>query len=134
MYICIFRLNRSIRTCHGLSGTPESIIGSRFGILCSMHLRRFATVSSSCLLNPGHQTESLTRHLHFTIPWCPFWFLSRISSLILEGIISLEPLRRSPRTMTISPLELQYGLSLLHTRTSFCCTAICSRRLSEVGS
>ena len=111
------------------------------------------TISSSCLPKPGHQTESLVQRLHFTIPLCPPWILSRISSLINDWIMTRGPLRRSPRTWEISPLELQYGpselrnfwimsghLSLQYSKSflqigpSFCAAAISSKRLSEAGS
>ena len=47
-------------------------------------------MSSSCLLNPGHQTEFLARSRHFTIPWCPAWILSSILKRMQDGITILE--------------------------------------------
>ena len=40
-YACPLRLNESVsRTCHGVSGTAEGIIGSLLGFRCSIHLRQ----------------------------------------------------------------------------------------------
>ena len=40
-YACPLRLNKSVpRTCHGVSGTAEGIIGSLLGFRCSIHLRQ----------------------------------------------------------------------------------------------
>ena len=76
--------------------TERDRLGSLLDFRCSIHLQHLVTISFSCLPKPGHQTEAFVRRLHLTIPSCPSWILSRISSLIDDGIRRRESLRRSP--------------------------------------
>ena len=50
------------------SRTEEGINGSLLGFRCSIYLQQLVTISPSCLPKPGHQTESLVRRVHLTMP------------------------------------------------------------------
>ena len=76
------------------------------------HTVQFVTMSSSCFLNTGYQTDDLARNRHLTTPWWPSCNLSNISSRMHLGITNLTHFNKSPCWVVSSFWTCQYGFRL----------------------
>ena len=98
--------------CHGRSGSVVGIIGSAWFLFSLQHVVYVVTISSICLLRPGHHTESRALSRHLRIPWCPAWILSRMSNRRDEGMTILCCFRRrSLWEVIVVALSDQYGFN-----------------------
>ena len=87
------------------------IMGSVWFFRCLWQVGHVVTMSSICLLIPGHQTGSRALLRHLRIPWWPAWILSNVSKGRDEGMISLESFIRRPLWNVIQALSGRKALS-----------------------
>ena len=98
--------------CHGRSWSVGGIIGSAWFLFCLQHVVHVVTMSSICLLRPGHHTESGALSRHLRISWCPAWILSRMRcNQRDEGVTILWSFRRRLLWAVIVALSGHYGFN-----------------------
>ena len=80
---------------------------------CLQHVVHVVTISSICLLRPGHHTESRTLSRNLRLPSCPAWILSRMSNRIYVGMMIVWSFRKTcldSNSSPLGPIWFQWGV------------------------